>query len=69
VGGGEAEAGGVGGMMPEKHPSGAKAQVRFPDFSARLKSCPFKATSDLRSAGQIRSCPYTAHVVAVEGRG
>jgi hypothetical protein len=27
----------------ETHPSGAKAQVRFASFAARLKSCPFKA--------------------------
>jgi len=29
--------------VPEKHPSGAKAQVRIAPFTARLKSCPFKA--------------------------
>jgi len=31
------------GEMPERHPSGAKAHADFAAFTARLKSCPFKA--------------------------
>ncbi len=30
-------------MRPQEHTSGAKAHVHFALFSARLKSCPFKA--------------------------
>jgi hypothetical protein len=53
----------------ELHPSGAKAQVRFAPFAARLKSCPFKvesfssgakAQADFGAfAARLKSCPDT----------
>jgi hypothetical protein len=36
----------VVGLFSEEHPSGAKAQMPFGAFAARLKSCPFKTRAD-----------------------
>ncbi len=40
-----AEKGMVSDDVSQEHPSAAKAGVDFMPFSARLKSCPFKASS------------------------